>query len=595
MGVNLGNLHLPIRAVDQSPVFTQMIPENRFIDQGTESLHVALVKIRAPQTISYAVLQGVGRTLSQLTRLGLSCVVIIDCEDGHTRDPFETCRVVIEQSDRLVAAIDSRSSKGARRLDSVVRISSVQDDKSLVKVRGPLRITHRSLLMAPLRRGVLPVVAPIGCTSNQTLAPVAADDVVLALARDFAGLQAQPLFEDDPYKVAEMVKSLQKEISLDRIILLDPLGGIPSGDTWHGSHVFVNLEQEYQGIKDDLQASIDPKFGTSFPVGCSIPITKIAESALTPSTSRDTASFPGYRKQILSGQAHIRNLDLLKHTLAILPPSSSAIITTAEEAANSRRNSVQPSQSLGVGTRRHQNPLIHNLFTDKPIISCSLPSNYSLKPVPNALPPKDAPSPATFVKRGMPISIIPDPLSHPWTPPTSLSPSIQLSDPRIDLSRLVHLIEDSFNRKLDVHHYLSRINNRIAGVIIAGEYEGGALLTWENPPAIPNGSLTSMIPYLDKFAVLKRSQGAGGVADIVFKAMVRDCFPGGVCWRSRKDNPVNKWYFERARGTWKMPGTNWTMFWTTEGVEQGQGTFLGYEGVCKGVEPSWADMKGVVD
>ena len=148
-------------------------------------------------------------------------------------------------------------------------------------------------------------------------------------------------------------------------------------------------------------------------------------------------------------------------------------------------------------------------------------------------------------------------------------------------------------------HYLERVNDRIAGVIIAGEYEGGALLTWETPPGVPDdnseASRLHKVPYLDKFAVLKRSQGAGGVADIVFNAMVRGCFPNGVCWRSRRDNPVNKWYFERARGTWKIPGSNWTMFWTTEGVVEDEQTFLDYEGVCRSVVPSWADKESVID
>ena len=104
-----------------------------------------------------------------------------------------------------------------------------------------------------------------------------------------------------------------------------------------------------------------------------------------------------------------------------------------------------------------------------------------------------------------------------------------------------------------------------------------------------------MVPYLDKFAVLKRSQGAGGVADIVFNAMVRSCFPNGVCWRSRKDNPVNKWYFERSRGTWKLSDSNWAMFWTTPGLPEDEGRFRDYEAVCRTIQPSWADKKSVVD
>jgi amino-acid N-acetyltransferase len=151
---------------------------------------------------------------------------------------------------------------------------------------------------------------------------------------------------------------------------------------------------------------------------------------------------------------------------------------------------------------------------------------------------------------------------------------------------------------LDVEHYLQRVNGNLAGIIIAGEYEGGAILTWEKPYERDGTRVADparFVPYLDKFAVLRKSQGAGGVADIVFNAMVRDCFPDGVCWRSRKDNPVNKWYFERSRGTRKLEGTNWTMFWTTPDLAIDNQKHRDYESVCRSVEPSWADKKDVVD
>ena len=95
--------------------------------------------------------------------------------------------------------------------------------------------------------------------------------------------------------------------------------------------------------------------------------------------------------------------------------------------------------------------------------------------------------------------------------------------------------------------------------------------------------------------MLKRSQGAGGVADIVFNAMVRTCFPNGVCWRSRIDNPVNKWYFERSSGTWKLADSNWAMFWTTPGLVEDTQRFQDYEAVCRSIQPSWADKKSVID
>ena len=573
LGVNLGNLYLPARAIDESPVFTQAPPPRLFIDTLTETLHVALVKIRAPQIVDDVTLQSVGHTLSQLARLGLSCVVVVDSEGRQEDQVLDVkrdgdYRIAVEQADRIVAAIEHHRGQGARRLDSVIGVSAGNERlPSSIKVRGRVQVTHRSLLLAPLGRGVIPVIAPIGYTlDTQTTVPVTADEVVLALTREFAGLQVTALQEEDPHKVAESVKTLQKQISLDRIILLDPEGGIPSTDGTNRSHVFINLEQEYQGIENELLK-----------------------------TAKDSS---GKSNHHLVVDVHVRNLRLLQNTLALLPPSSSALLTTPQDAANSGRPLKKSSRSLGVGTRRQRNPLIHNLLTDKPVLSSSLPSSRSRQSLIQEGNLFSRASPMTFVKRGMPVSIIPDPSLQPWTQ-SSPAPFLQLSDPRIDLPRLVNLIEDSFNRKLDISDYFSRIASRIAGVIVAGEYEGGALFTWETPPGVPDdGSQESrerMVPYLDKFAVLKRSQGSGGVADIVFKAMVRDCFPNGVCWRSRRDNPVNKWYFERAKGTWKMPDTNWTMFWTTEGVETSRQTFLDYEGVCKAVIPSWADNKAVVD
>ena len=576
VGVNLGNLYLPIRVVEEKPVFSHTPAQPRFTDDTTEPLHVALIKIRAPQSVDDRILQGVGHTLSQLARLGLSCVVVVDPDDGQARKLGS--KLAIGQADRIVDTINSYIGPGARRIDSAIGISSIGDQVSeSLKILDRIRVIHRDQLLAPLRRGMIPVIVPVGFDIDvQKMIPIVADDIVLALTREFAGLQSDALAKGDPQEVAERMITLQKQVSIDRIIILDPLGGIPATDRMQGAHVFINLEQEFEVIKRDLEAT---------------PLQSI--KAQESSEVEQTTEWANTHRS--HSDFHVKNLELLRDTLALLPPSSSAFLTTPEAVANSQNRPPLASEGPRVQTRRQRNPLIHNLLTDKPVFSSSLPSHRSPNPVAPTSFPVVPLSPATFFKRGMPVSIVPDPLEQAWTPPSLSHPSIDLSDPRIDLPRLIYLIEDSFNRKLDVAHYLSRIRDRIAGVIIAGEYEGGAILTWETPPGLPPEDPNHMVPYLDKFAVLKRSQGAGGVADILFKAMVRDCFPNGVCWRSRMDNPVNKWYFERARGTWKMPGTNWTMFWTTDGVERGDGAFLEYEAVCKSVVPSWADKKGVVD
>lgn len=612
VGVNLGSLFVPIRAVDEKAVFSQTASQTPFRSQAPESLHIALLKIRAPQLIDNVTLRGVGHTLSQIARLGMSPVVVVDHEDGQRRKPLDAAKMAIYQADRIVEAIGAYGGQGARRLDGVIDISSV-DEQLLpsVRISGEVQVVHRDLLMAPLRRGMIPVIAPVGFNSNtQKVEPVAANELVLALTREFAGIRSRPLAEIDTQKVVEEILTLQRQISLDRIIILDPLGGIPATERSHGSHVFINLEQEFGAIRRDLlvagneppqdSESVESVMTKEDPSGAftlSNPFSRLLadEAARATSGGHEQARTLEDDLNRFNMQMHVKNLDLLKDSLAILPPTSSAFLTTPYAVANSQSRPPLASQGPRVRTRRQRNPLIHNLLTDKPVYSSSLPLDRSPNPASQALYPAITSSPATFCKRGMPISIIPDPLEQPWAPPSLSNTCIDLSDPRIDLPRLIHLIEDSFSRKLDVIHYLSRIQGRIAGIIVAGEYEGGAILTWETPPSFPTDQPNHIVPYLDKFAVLKRSQGAGGVADVVFKAMVRECFPNGVCWRSRIDNPVNKWYFERAKGTWKMPGTNWAMFWTTEGVERGDKIFLDYEGVCKAVMPSWADKKAVVD
>ena len=607
-GVNLGDIFGPARAVEESPVFSQTstpgIAENAAV--SPEKLHVALVKLVEPQLLDDTTINGVARTLSQLKRLGMSCCVVVDV--GNIRHNVVWRETATHQADRLAAAIDANNGSESRRLDSILSLPSSSSSSAF--------ILSRNLLLSPLRRNQIVVMVPVGYTQERQKAfPITADQAILTLTRELAGLGVNANPDEDVYTSSQRMQSLQKQVSVDRLIVLDQLGGIPAlGERAHRSHVFVNLEQEYDDILDELSNGLNiecdeasnKRFGTSnrpiSSLGKTNPGSKFVEeevASLRP--DHETATImPGQSKEKIA--RHIENLKLLQQSLALLPPTSSAIVTTPSEAASSARvpdTSPQFSGFSAVGTRRRRNPLIHNLLTDKPPHSASLPSGrlgvskdadeLTTNPVTHS----------TFVKKGMPITLLPDPRVQPWIAGNGDKPLMTLDGPRIDLPRLVHLIEDSFDRELDVRHYMDRVKGRLAGLIIAGEYEGGAILTWETPPGVPDDgspeSVSRMVPYLDKFAVLKRSQGAGGVADIVFNAMVRTCFPNGVCWRSRRDNPVNKWYFERSRGTWKVPDTNWTMFWTTEGVPEDQQTFWDYEGVCRTIEPSWADKQKAAD
>jgi amino-acid N-acetyltransferase len=585
-------------------------------------VHVALVKIRAPQQLEDETLGGIGRTLSQLGRLGLRSVVVVDCEGPSTHDetidtsPSTWRTLAKREANRVVSAIDSNCDTGARLVEDIIGVV----DNPEKTPQGFLNhtntyITLRKLLITPLKRGVIPVIPCVAHTdTSQVSVPITGSDAVLALSKELAGIALDVSHEADPIEVNERLKRLREEVSLDRLIILDPLGGIPTPTHPNGYHVFLNMQQEFEPAKQDLlrasrlegnSSSLRSNDSTSTisdassndPLSASIEVDFVGRKS-TSSVSALAKDEPT-QQSILTNTTHLRNLELVRSVLSILPSSSSAILTTPEEAANSTKTSTfQPG---GVGTRRHRNPLIHNLLTDKPVFSSSLPSGRlgHVKPavVDISASPATNVTPTTFAKLGMPLMVFPNPADTPWELPLPGKPNFRLTDSHINLPRLVHLIEDSFDRKLDVNKYLKRVNDRIAGVIIAGEYEGGALLTWETPPGVvDDGSPENrarMVPYLDKFAVLKRAQGSGGVADIVFTAMVRDCFPNGVVWRSRTTNVVNKWYFERSRGTWKLPSTGWTMFWTT--ADMNRQTFLDYDGVCRGIVPSWADKNVVVD
>lgn len=533
--------------------------------------HVAVVQFKLPQGVDDATLRGVAKTITQLRALGLLSVIVPDCEI----DPQDTqwSRCVNQQVYRLAGAIDEFGEPWTSVVDGALTNPpcSPADEEPYLPLGG-LRVDEDASLLQSLLKGSAVILPPVVQGDDAKSRPINPSDAVIAVTRYLTGLQLAPPSSET--HSSDSAAKPAKKAFVDRVIILDPHGGIPAKNRWNNAHVFLNLEDELEGARAHI-------------------ISMGLQSA-SPSNAVDVAKV---------SKSHLENLELIKNTLAILPSTSSALITTPNAAANLQPQQSDEASSMGfvgaVGTRRSHNPLIHNLLTDRPSHSASLPLGR-IKPILWNTDPASNPvmSPTTLAKRGMPVTIYPEPSPTGWTPPKPGQPRLKLTDTCVDLPRLVHLIDDSFNRKLDVQDYLKRVERSLAGIIIAGEYEGGAILTWETPFGLDEETLYQTgrhVPYLDKFAVLKRAQGAGGVADIVFNAMVRDCFPEGVCWRSRKNNPVNKWYFERSRGTMKLADSNWSMFWTTPNVGLQSARLKDYEDVCRNIQPSWADNKHIVD
>nr|POE88014.1 amino-acid acetyltransferase, mitochondrial [Quercus suber] len=539
MGVNLGGLYSPGRAISECPQFIR--DENPIsMDLPATTIRVALVCLRQPQKLDDTTLDGLALTLSQLVKLDMRIALVLDVRETGTSTVHSAValqRSYGVQAERICRAMTNHSPAGARVVDAALEATGETNKER--SHRSSVRVGVPKLIDDPLQRSMIPVIPSFAYTTFGKLVVVEVGDVMEALTAHIG-------LED----IATSASLSNCPTAVDRIILLDQAGGIPSKDRNDGAHVFINIEQELESIVDELSEY-----------------------------QRASGTVGNYAQ-------HQENLGVLARCLNILPSASSALITSPQEAASASRLQQQPT--MGAGTRRQKNLLIHNLLTNKPMVSSSLPTaRLSSTEGPQSRPTNAA----TLVKRGMPLTMIPSTnRGQGWAYPQTGLTSLDLEkDPRIDFARLLHLIDDSFRRKLDAQAYLKRIRGRTAGIIVAGDYEGGAILTWEQPQGSHNPA--RLVPYLDKFAVLQSSQGSSGVADIVFQAMVRSCFPHGVCWRSRKDNPVNKWYFERAAGSWQIPHTNWTMFWTGEGVVDDKERWEDYMQVCRDVQPTWLDTK----
>ncbi|KAG0263104.1 Amino-acid acetyltransferase, mitochondrial [Mortierella polycephala] len=229
------------------------------------------------------------------------------------------------------------------------------------------------------------------------------------------------------------------------------------------------------------------------------------------------------------------DLDMIRESLDYLPRTCSALITSS------------PSLTL-----------IANLITDKPLFSSTMRGED----------PKGMLA-TTVLRSGLDI----------YTCRGSLQ--------GLDLKQLQGLLESSFGRPLDSEGFYSRIQDRTKSVILAGqEYMGAAIVTREGGGEFERDQGEGRQPlasvaYLDKFSVAPKSQGIG-VADILWKKLT-DEFPDLV-WRSRSDNPVNKWYFDRADGNIRIPRTNWTVFWYGP---KGLGLIRDYIKICRDIPASF--------
>lgn len=451
----------------------------------------SLVKLQGPFTDRQ--LDSIARGMVYLEKLGLVSVIVVE-NDNLVRGDAGERAAIIEETMRVVTALEKQGAKARPVLGSVVRLGPKPgDEESLAPELVPEAHTFPSDLVhirSALKVGEIPVVPPLALDSFYRSVRIDANDVVAALARGMA----EAADKDRQGKAAENVVERpvlpDDEVDLTpmRLMIINKEGGVPSYARSGLPHLLVNLTSEYDYIKN----TFDPRWKATHP-------------------------------------SSLSNLALARVCLSYMPPTSSAVMVS----------------------HRSPSSLIANLITNKPAVSSSLP--HALLQGNRKL---DFHTP-TLLRRGLDVRVIRSPAD-------------------IDKPKMKALLEQSFRRELDEQAFWARLERSLDFVIVAGDYAGAAIVTTEPcPPGAP--AAYAPITYLDKFAVLPSHQGDGTV-DFLWVALHDESYglglpfsanPNGgkegkgegrdLVWRSRADNPVNKWYFERSTGHIRMG--DWVLFW----------------------------------
>ncbi|GAA5974691.1 hypothetical protein JCM21900_001465 [Sporobolomyces salmonicolor] len=536
------------------------------------SRHTALVKVQGP--FSDRQLESIAEGMVYLKRLGLVSIIVMDHEGwGDEEDRIvampeeERRRQVIELRGRMKKEtlrfsnmLEEKGGSARPLLEGVLCVKGAAFEDTLTPIASTstkpyeasttdLFVDSLSGIRSAIRRGEIPVIPPIALDQSCFSLCVSANDAVRAISHGLADAERQAglRYEADA--------RLEHDVDLTpvRIMIINREGGIPSPARGGDPHLSINLEAEFDYINQTF-------------------------------VWQDTHP------------TALSNLALVRDCLADLPRTASAVLVS------------------------HRSPrsLIANLITNKPAHSPSL--HHDL------IPRRNIQHQPTIVRRGLPIRVC-------------------RSMDDIDEDALTYLLEESFGKTLDRQPFYDRLRRDLDFCIIAGDYQGVAIVTNERrqpsepphdrstdppycspsrssdpsraPPDDPEG-----IAYLDKFAVLPSLQGDGTV-DFLWGALRDESWGLGLLsalnpnvgglgghgiardlvWRSRSNNPVNKWYFDRSNGFFKIPPprgskVGFALFWCE--AEDRVARFWREE--REGKEPAatpeklkeWADVIGAI-
>lgn len=550
---------------------------------------VIIIKLVISKDFEEKTLESVASALSHAMLLGIRSVVIMDFFDTSTerftRSSFHTYQnILAEQVSRLTQAISRKQICESIFLNDAFDIQDDDLQYPAAAQKGEKIVVQRSaLIKSSLRNGKICVIGPTAfSSSSMKIRQISADDAMVAVSHELSDLYLDNTQlnskEHGNERNEQDWQNEHEQYSVERIILIDPLGGIPIPRDATSADEFINLEEEY----DDI-------------------ISTLKERQLNDGNSLDSGNnvnndMPKSRNRVNYSKTkicqHVRNLELVRNVLNTLPSASSALIASPAIVSTAFSKSVLqkniPNENYG-GTA-----LIHNFLTNKPPLPVDMPfSDLVGHEISEGDEAVNYSKHSSFIRCGTSLRIFPRPKTQHWSFMLTSSSRLSPMPSVVNMEQVRLLLENSFGRSLDMTKYFRRLQHNLAGIVVAGNYSGCAILTWERVEKNRWGRLVNLkasnkpVPYLDKFAVAKHCQGESGLASVIFSAIQREIFGCGFVWRSRKSNVVNKWYFGRSIGTWKLPNSEWTMFWTTSDVERNSIDWQSYVHVCSQTKSSW--------
>jgi amino-acid N-acetyltransferase len=512
------------------------------------SRHTALVKVQGP--FSDRQMESIAEGMVYLKKLGLVSIIVMDNENWSAEE------------DRIVATPEDERRRQVVALRERMKAETLRFSNMLEAKGGAAR---------PLLEGVLCVK---GAAFEDTLAPI-------------ASTSEKPYDASHTDLFVDSLSGIRNAVRRGEIPVIPPMAldqscfsiCVSANDALRAiSHGLADAERQ-AGLRYEADARLEHDVDLT-PVRIMI----INREGGIPSPAREgdphlsinlESEFDYINQSFIWHETHptaLSNLSLIRDCLADLPRTASAILVS------------------------HRSPrsLIANLITNKPAHSPSL--HHDL------IPRRNIQHQPTIIRRGLPIRVM-------------------RSMDDIDEDKLTHVLEESFGKTLDRQPFYDRLRRDLDFCIVAGDYQAVAIVTNERD-ALRGGSSGESIAYLDKFAVLPSLQGDGTV-DFLWGALRDESWGLGLLdalnpnvgglggqgiardlvWRSRSNNPVNKWYFDRSNGFFKIPPpkgspVGFALFWCEAEDKKAQlmrETKEGKESVATpGKMKQWAKVIGAI-